>query len=83
MDKDKMLEACLALQRQAGELFDLIEAKGLDAPMESIEKLNSVRAITLLAGTIKEYYIRRAIGDMINLGVSPETLFKLGRGLDG
>lgn len=70
-------QACLDLSNAAIALFDLVEADGIDAPMDGIENILKLKAMVDASEVIRGYYARRNISRMLALGVSPETLARM------
>ncbi len=75
----EMKQACLDLSKAATALFDIIEAGGIDSPMEGLDNILILKDLNQASVNIIGYYQRRNIQRMLALGVSPETLLKMAR----
>lgn len=80
METADMKQKCLDLSTAAMALFDLIEAEGIDAPMDKIENILTLANVIEVGSEIKQYYAQRNIQRMLALGVSPAALLRLAEG---
>lgn len=76
-DRNDMKQACVDLSNAAIALFDLIEEKGVTAPLDNMEDLPKLMKVLSEAEHIRSYYNRRNIQRMLALGVDPQTLLKM------
>lgn len=79
MDDKDMKQLCLDLSNASLKLFDLIDAKGIDAPLETMENVFVFGTVINKYREIADYYERRNIQRMLALGVSPATLLERAR----
>lgn len=77
MDEAQMKQHCLELMNAAIAIFDLVEEKGIVAPLEDLDGVMKLKSMVDHANEIREYYYRRNIQRMLALGVSPESLLKM------
>lgn len=78
------MQVCLDLSKAATDVFDLIEAEGLDAPMETVDHILKLKAIVDNTEVLRSYYFRRNIQRMLALGVLPSHLMEMAeRGRSG
>lgn len=73
-----MKQACLDLSNAAIALFDLIDADGVQAPLDGIAGVMKLKAVVDAAEEIRSYYERRNIQRLLALGVSPAELLRMG-----
>ncbi len=73
-------QACIDLSTAAINLFDLVDADGVDAPMDDFVGIAKLVSVVTKAEDIREYYAARNIERILALGTSPEVLLKTIRG---
>ncbi len=74
-----LTQACLDLSNAALALFDIIDAKGVNAPLEDHGDMMKLMTVIDSSEKIRAYYYHRNIQRMLALGVSPETLLRMGK----
>ncbi len=67
-------QACIDLSTAAIVLFDLIDADGVDAPMDDFVGIAKLVSVVNRAEEIRAYYAVRNVQRILGLGVSPEAL---------
>jgi hypothetical protein len=72
----EMKQVCISLSDAALALFDLIDAEGIDSPVDSQEGITTLKAVMDATEEIKIYYTLRNIQRMLALGISPSTLLE-------
>ncbi len=76
MDVADMKQLCLDLSNSAIALFDIIDDKGIEAPLADYEAIQKLKTVIDSSYNIRDYYYRRNIQRMLALGVSPDSLLK-------
>ncbi len=72
----EMKQVCISLSDAALALFDLIDAEGIDAPVDGHEGIERLKAVLDATEEIRIYYTLRNIQRMLALGISPSTLLE-------
>ncbi len=72
----EMKQACLHLSDSALALFDLIAAKGVDAPLEDYDGIAKLKNVINISEEIRDYYSLRNVQRMLALGITPDNLYK-------
>ena len=69
-----MMQALLDVSKAATDLFDLVEAGGVDAPLD-----NPFAFVPFMRchEQVRAYYSRRNVHRMLALGVSPADLLRM------
>ncbi len=70
-------QACIDLSTAAIALFDLIDADGVDAPIDSHDGIASLRAMKEASEALRFYYAALNVERMVALGLSVKSLFRL------
>jgi hypothetical protein len=75
----EMKQLCVDLSKAAIALFDLIEEKGLNAPLEDLDGAMHLKNLIDLSDDIRGYYMRVNLQRMMALGVDPADLLRMAK----
>jgi hypothetical protein len=72
----EMKQACLYLSDSALALFDLIDAEGVEAPINDHNGITQLKAVFDTAEQIRKHYALHNIQRMLALGISPSDFIE-------
>lgn len=77
MDDHELKQLCISVSKAALELYDIIDEKGITAPIDNMGDLSSLKNLIENSEKIRRYYFRRTTQRMLALGVSPKALLEM------
>lgn len=83
MTDEEVKQACIDIWTNAMALFDAVEARGKDAPIDDMETLMKLTVLLDKTEEMRVYYAHRNIQRMMALGISPDRIMEMAKSPDG